>query len=382
MKIQFLSPILASLLLAACGGEAPTKTAAAPAAPVAVKTVAVATASWANSYEATGTVRARTTAVISAQVMGYVREVNVNAGDRVRAGQPLVTVDARDLEANYLRAEAGLEEARASMPEVENAAAAAKAQLELAQVTHRRMEDLFSKKSISNQEFDESTARLRAARANYEMALSKGHQVKARIAQAEQARSAAGINRGYTRITAPFAGVVTAKSVDPGSLATPGAPLLTIEREGAYRMEAQVEESLLGSIKVGQPVAVALDTLPEPMQSRVSEIVPAVDPGSRAYTVKIDLPPSGQLRSGLFGRALFPRGSRQVLAVPASAVTERGQLSSVMVADGGAAHTRLITTGRRNGADVEVLSGLSAGERLIYPVPPGLQDGARVEVRP
>ncbi len=381
MQIRLIVPVAAAVLLAACGGDSHSRTAAAPAPAVPVQVVAAASGDWTDTYEATGTVRARTAAVISAKVMGYVREVRVNPGDRVRAGQVLITVDARDLEANYLRAEAGLEEARAAVPEVENAVAAAKAQLELAQVTHGRMEDLFKKKSISNQEYDESAARLKSAQANYEMAVSKGHQVNARIAQAEQARSAASITRGYSQISAPFDGVVTEKSVDPGSLTTPGAPLLTVERQGAFRLEAQVEESLLGSIRPGHAVTVTLDTLERPVSARVSEIVPAIDPGSRAYTVKIDLPSSPQVRSGLFGRAAFPHGSRRALTVPAGAVIERGQLHSVLVADNGVARMRLVTTGQRRDGQVEILSGLAEGETLIYPVPTGLADGARVEVR-
>lgn len=381
MQIRLIIPVAAAALLAACGGESHSKTVAAQPAAVPVQVVTAASGDWADVYEATGTVRARTAAVISAKVMGYVREVRVNAGDRVRAGQLLITIDSRDLDANYLRAEAGLEEARAAVLEVENAIAAAKAQLELAQVTHRRMADLFEKSSISNQEYDESSARLKSAQANYEMALSKGRQVKARIEQAEQARSAAGVARSYSQITAPFDGVVTEKSVDPGSLATPGAPLLTVERQGAFRLEAQVEESLLGSIRPGHPVTVTLDTLEAPITARVSEVVPAVDPTSRAYTVKIDLPTSPLLRSGVFGRAAFPRGSRRALTVPAAAVMERGQLQSVLVADNGVARMRLVTAGARRDGRVEILSGLAEGESVIYPVPAGLADGAPVEVR-
>ena len=268
MKILAVAPVLAALLLAGCGGEHPKQAEAPAAPPVPVQTVAVAPVAWVNAYEATGTVRARTSAVISANVMGYVRDVHVNVGDRVRADQPLVTVEAQDLQANYLQAEAAVEEARAAIPEVENAVAAAKAQYELAQTTHRRMTTLFEKKSISDQEFDESAARLKSGQANYEMILSKARQVKARIEQAEQARRTAAVARGYSRIAAPFAGVVTEKPVVPGSLATPGVPLLTIERDGAFRLEAQVEESMIGSVKTGQPVTVTIDALDRPMQAR------------------------------------------------------------------------------------------------------------------
>jgi RND family efflux transporter, MFP subunit len=382
MQTRLIILVVAIVVLVACRNESPSKTAAAHAPSVAVNVVPAVSREWPNLYEATGTVRARTAAVLSAKVMSYVREVRVSEGDRVRAGQLLIALDARDLEANRLRAEAGLEEARAALPEAENVIAAAKAQLELARLTHGRMSDMFEKKSISNQEYDESVARLGSALANYEVALSKSRQVKARIAQAEQAFSEAVVARSYSQITAPFDGVVTQRSVDPGSLATPGAPLLIVEREGAFRLEVQVEESLLGSIWPGLPVKVALDALEQPVAARVSEIVPAVDPDSRSYTVKISLPPSPLVRSGMFGRAAFPRGSRRVLTVPAGAIIQRGQLQSVMVADNGVARMRLVTTGQLRDSQVEVFSGLTEGETLIYPVPVGLTDGTLVKVRP
>jgi len=367
--------------LAGCSSET-HKPEAASTAPVAVRTVAATSEQWPARYEAVGTVRARTAAAISSKVMAFVREVRVQAGDRVRAGEVLVTLDARDLDANYRRAEAGRDEARSAQVEADQALAAAKAQLDLAKATFRRMQELFDKRSISNQEFDEATARRKAAEAGYEMAAAKGAQVRAKIAQAEQEVQSAGIMRTYAEIRAPFEGIVTAKTAEPGSMATPGAPLLTIEREGSYRLETAVEESRVKSIHVGQPVAVSLEALGRTLDTRVSEIVPAVDAASRAYTVKIDLPALAQLRSGMFGRALFSSGARNVLAVPAAAVTERGQLQSVMVADGGYAHTRLITVGRKSGDKVEVLSGLSAGEKVVCPLPPALADGARVEAHP
>jgi hypothetical protein len=113
----------------------------------------------------------------------------------------------------------------------------------------------------------------------------------------------------------------------------------------------------------------------------VSEIVPAVDAASRSYIVKIDLPAMPNLRSGMFGRAFFPMGARKVVTIPPQALVERGQLQSVFAIEGGFARTRLVTTGAHGQATIEVLSGLSEGEKLVSPVPLGLTDGARVEVR-
>ncbi len=262
-------------------------------------------------------------------------------GDRVRPGELLVVLDARDLDASSSRSASAREEVRAAFPEADSGVAAARANLDLGQATFRRMSELYGKKSISDQEFEEASARLKTAQAAYEMARAKRVQLDAKLAQAEQEVRATEVTRSYAEIQAPFAGIVTAKSVDPGNLAVPGAPLLTIERDG-YRLEA----------------------------------------ASRSYTVKIDLPAASGVRSGLFGRAAFQLGSRAVLAIPAGAVSERGQLQSVFVADSGAARTRLITLGERVKDQVEVLSGLSTGERIIFPVPQGLSDADRVEVRP
>ena len=373
-------PIPLAIWLAGCGGASKEKP-VEPTPPIVVSVVTASAETWPSIYETTGTVRARTSAVIASQLMGYVREVKVTTGDHVRAGQLLVTLDARDLNANARRAEAAREEVRTSLPEADSAVSLAKANLDLAQSTFHRMQELFQKTSISNQEFDEASAKLKAAQAAYAMARARRSEVDSKLAQSEQEVRAADITRSHGRISAPFSGVVTAKTVEPGTLAMQGTPLLTVERDGAFRLEAAVEESRLSAIKAGQPVSVSLEGVDHVVGARVSEIVPAVDAASRSYVVKIDLPPLPAVRSGVFGRVAFRLGNRSVLAIPARAVKEHGQLQSIMIAENGVAHTRLITEGQKSDDRTEVLSGLAAGERVIFPVPRGLSDGARVEVR-
>ena len=379
-RLFLLIPVVIGL--AGCGEASRQKSAASSEPAVTVSTVNAATETWPSIYEATGTVRARTSAVISAKLMGYVREVKVQTGDRVREGQLLVTLDTRDLDISSRRAEAAGEEVRTAVPEADSAVEGAKANLDLAKVTFGRMQDLFQKTSISNQEFDEASAKLKAAQAAYQMAAARRLQLNSKLAEVDQEVRSTEVTRSYADVLAPFAGVVISKSVDPGSLALPGAPLFTIEREGAYRLEASVEESRLAAIRVGQPVSVTLDSVDHALDARVSEIVPTVDSASRAYIVKIDLPAVPAIRSGVFGRAVFQLGSRSLLAIPDGAVTERGQLQSALVADSGVARIRLITTGQKMKDRIEVLSGLTAGEKVIFPAPAGLADGAKVEVRP
>ena len=379
-RLFLLIPVVIGL--AGCGEASRQKSAASSEPAVTVSTVNAATETWPSIYEATGTVRARTSAIISAKLMGYVREVKVKTGDRVREGQLLVTLDTRDLDISSRRAEAAREEVRTAVPEADSAVEGAKANLDLAKVTFGRMQDLFQKTSISNQEFDEASAKLKAAQAAYQMAAARRLQLNSKLAEVDQEVRSTEVTRSYADVLAPFAGVVISKSVDPGSLALPGAPLFTIEREGAYRLEASVEESRLAAIRVGQPVSVTLDSVDHALDARVSEIVPTVDSASRAYIVKIDLPAVPAIRSGVFGRAVFQLGSRSLLAIPDGAVTERGQLQSALVADSGVARIRLITTGQKMKDRIEVLSGLTAGEKVIFPAPAGLADGAKVEVRP
>src|SRR5438270_6340953 len=161
-----LAPLL---FLAGCGSEAAHKTVSTPVTPMRVETVAVAETDWPSTYVAPGTVRARTTATISSKLMGYAREVRAQTGDRVRKGQPLAVLDARDLETSVARAEAGREEMKSAIPEAESAIAVARSQLDLAQVTFHRMQDLLNKKSITSQEYDEASARSKGAQAALDM---------------------------------------------------------------------------------------------------------------------------------------------------------------------------------------------------------------------
>lgn len=376
-------PLALALALAGCDSKAPVTAAAAGGAvapATTVHAVAAAMEQWPREYQATGAVRARTSTVISAQMMGYAREVNVRVGDRVTAGQLLITLDARDMDAGSERASAAIVELRAAIPEADGAVASAQAGLDLAQATFRRMRQLYRKKSISDQEFDEASARLQAAQASLDMARARRAQLEPKLAQAAEASKQAQVARSYAEITSPVNGLVTVKSIETGSLAVPGAPLLAIESDG-YRFEAQVDESKLPAIHIGQSVALTLDGTDRPIHARVSEIVPEVDAASRAFTVKIDLPAAPGLRAGLFGRARFTLGARPVLAIPSAALSEHGQIESVLVAENGVARRRLVTLGDRANGKVEALSGLAPGDLVIASAPAGLDDGGRIEVR-
>jgi RND family efflux transporter MFP subunit len=166
-------------------------------------------------------------------------------------------------------------------------------------------------------------------------------------------------------------------------MATPGSPLLTIEKAGALRLEVSVDESLLSLVRVGANVPVTIDTLGgDPMDGKVSQIAPAADPGSRSFLVKIDLPTAPGLHSGMYGHAQLMRGSKDVLTIPRTAVIAHGSMLGVYaVGQNHIAELRYISVGNSHGNEIEVLSGLSGGETVINS--PGERElsGKRIEVQ-
>jgi len=192
------------------------------------------------------------------------------------------------------------------------------------------------------------------------------------MARAGQAEAKAALQQArtafsYSHIVAPFDGLVTEKKADIGTLATPGMPIFTVEDLRHYRLEATVNESDLRYVRQGQQIAVSIDAIAErEFKGKVIEIVPAADPASRSFLVKVELPSDPALRSGLFGRAQFARGERTALLVPRTAIVERGQLQGIYVLDQNRiAGLRYITLGKPSAQQVEVLAGLEAGEMLI-----------------
>ncbi len=306
-----------------------------------------------DAVEATGTVRAALSAQLASQVMGTITRVNVHEGDRVRRGEVLVSIDEAQQQAAYTGAKAGLLASQESI-------AAADADYALAESTMKRYQMLYDKKSVSPQEYDEVKTRLAAAQARRDAAHAGRTQAEAGVSQAGTAMS-------FTKVRAPFDGIVIAKLAEPGAMAAPGVPLVIVEDPSRFRLEAQVDESKIGAVKLGETVPVVIDSLGEqPISGKVTQIVPAADPGSRTFTVKIDLPANPQMRTGLFGRVRFSRGEREAIAIPRSAVLSRGQMQAVyVVGSDQLASLRYVTLGAASADQVEVLSGLQSGDRIV-----------------
>jgi RND family efflux transporter MFP subunit len=353
MKIVLRASLLAVLaaIVAGCrGGE--------PASPAVVETMQARVVESKQqqvslNLRSTGTVHARETAVVSAQVVGRIQQVLVREGDSVRAGQTMVVLDDAALRASVDQAQAGVKAAQDEQ-------VAAQTDAKLAASTLERYRQLQTEKSVSPQEMDEVAQRAGAASARLEA-------VRAQTEAARAQESGAHTMLGYSRLVAPFAGVVTARMADPGTLASPGVPLLKVDQAGALQLQATVDESAIGAIHKGMKAQVAIDGASSAdITGTVAEIDPAADPASHSFLVKIDMPASSQLRAGMYGTAEFANGVRQAIVVPRSAVVSRGSLVCAYVLDAnGIAQLRYLTLGAQQGNLVEVLSGISPGEKLV-----------------
>ncbi len=331
-------PIAAGMLAATlgCGGE-PGRVAAAPAAdPILVPVHTVGAPGGLDTYRAAGTVRATRRADLATRMMARIETIRVRAGDRVRAGQVLATLERGAVVAAGSQASAGLE---------------------LATTNLRRMERLYADSAVP-------LAQLEAARAGF--------------AAARGQADAASAELGYASLVAPFDGVVAARNADPGDLAAPGQPVLVIEDAGAREIVIGVPEPMAGLLKVGRTVTVLVGAVETPVTAKVAVVVPSADPMSR--TLEVRLTTATPLTPGLTAVAELPVPGRAAgeLLVPRTALVERGELTGVfLVSADSTARLRWIRVGRVVGADIAVASGLRAGDQVVA-LPSQVKDGDRI----
>jgi multidrug efflux system membrane fusion protein len=391
---MFNAALLGFMMVVSCSD--PEKETPTEKPPVHAHTEVIQLSTISGSFQALGTVRARTSTVLSSRAVGQIVSLTVREGDYVRQGQVVAEIENREAGAQLRRARAavveaqrGLEEAEGGIRGAEAAVRAAETNRDLALATRNRYDFLRERRSLSPQEYDEVDARYKAAaqdteRAREALASAKARrlQVLARIEQAEAETEAAGAALEYSRIVSPIDGIATGRTAEPGMLATPGLPLLAVEDPRTYELEVAVEESRAAAVRLGQSVRIEIDALGgAAMDARVREIAPSSDPATRTYAVTLQLPGSRgdrTLRSGLFGRAFFPAGSLQVLLVPQSALIRRGQLEGLYIVADDIAVFRLVKTGKPYEQGVEILSGLAPGTRIVRVPPPEISDGVQI----
>lgn len=335
-------------------------------AAVQASVVTVTAESEASGVTLTGVVAAQQVANISSQVLAPVSQLLVKEGDRVTRGQVLVRLSSATLAA-------GVQQSASQVAAAKKQELAAAAQEGLAADTLARYDTLNQRHSVTPHEYEQVKTAYEAAQAQHQATAA---QIQSAIAGESQSRA----TNAFTVIRAPFSGIVTAKYIDPGALAAPGMPLLRIEDAREHEIDVQMNESALSRLHTGANVQVALDQN-SPVEARVREIVPSADAASHTFTVKISLPASASIFSGMTASVLLPTGTETVVSIPRTSVRARGQLDAVLALDSqSTAQIRYVSLGRTLGDRVAVISGLHPGDRILA-VPDDALIGRRIEPR-
>ena len=358
MKPFKIAPLIFAIFLGpgliACG-EAQQNSQNATPVVAKVATAVVQIATLPRLYAAPGSVVSDETIHIASRVTGFIQQLPVREGDRIATGDLLAQIDPSDLEGAIQQTEAAVK--------------AAETELEDAVRDQARIVELAASGTVATE-----TVRKAQVRRSF---------AQARKAEAVAARDTARAQLRYTSIISPVDGVVVERHVEPGDLATPGKPLLVIVSDRAVLFETFIPESLVAHIRIGDPASVQIDALSTSREGAVVRVVPAGDPVTRRFLVKVAFTEQAGLLSGMFGRAKLQIGEDRSPVAPPGALVERGGLRGVFeIDDANIARFRWLRTGRETSDWIEVQAGLAGGERIAVSGLEALRDGAPVAPEP
>ena len=331
-----------------------------------------------------GNIQAITETPVLARSSGYIRKRYADIGDRVKPGQVLVEIEAPELQQQIKQATAAIEQSQSSVQQAEAALQQGRANLGLAQVTSERWKKLLAKGAVSRQDSDTYDAQFAAQQANVQ-ALEKAVSAARSNVSAQEANLAR-LNEllGYLTVRAPFAGVVTVRNVDEGTLVTEGSTLLfRIAQTDRLRIYLNVPQSDASSVRVGQQATLQIPDLPgRKFPATVTRTASALDPSSRTLLVEVQAPnPNGDLLPGMYAQVdlAVPR-KNPALLIPSDTLVMRsdGPQVAVVSADG-VVHYSRIQLGRDLGDHLEVLSGLEPGQQMAVNPSDDVREGAHVK---
>jgi len=352
-----------------------------PAVPVEVVTVSqVYPAQTLSQLNASGYVVAQRKAAVASKVTSRLVELMVEEGSRVQEGQIIARLENEDAIAARNQAEANLNLARANLE-------GAKAELEETTLAFNRNKELYAKEIIAKAQYDTSEARYLRAQASVAAA-------EAAVKASAAALQAANVNLEYTQIRAPFDAVVLTKDADIGDIVTPlgaaanaKAAVVTIADPGSLQVEADVSETNLGLVKVGQPCEIQLDALPDSrFRGVVHTIVPTADRTKATIMVKVRfldkdprILPEMRAKVSFLSRPIKTAEQKPRTAVNRSALISHGSNATVFVVEGNRVIEKRVTVGEELGDMIEILEGVTAGERVVVKPPNRLRSGSRIK---
>ena len=312
-----------------------------------------------DGFYLSGEIVAKQSATISTRMMGYIRKIYVKPGDKVSAGQLLLSISSDEISAKRKQAEAMITEAEAASKN--------------AQRDYERFKILHAQNSVSDKELENIGLQNTSMNAKVQMAHQQIKEIDAMLA--------------YSNIRAPFSGVITQKMMDEGNMANPGMPILGIEQKGELQIVASVPENYIQYVKVGDAAKIDIKSLGVTIDGKVSELSPSAFQTGGQYMMKlsIDTKENPAIHSGMYAGIFIPNNTGDSMGskimLDKSSIIYRDQLTGVFVVDDSSqANLRWIRLGKTVGDQVEVISGLNAGDKIVSKTESKLYNGIKVAI--
>jgi HlyD family secretion protein len=336
--------------------------------PLTVETTTAQRGEIAQQLVVVGNLVGDATVAVVPRAAGRLQEISVRLGDRVSRGQRIAKIEDFELQEQVKQQEAALEVSRATIRQRE-------ADLKLAETNAERSRNLFARQLLPKQTLDDTEARYQAAVAQLDLARAQNTQSTARLDELK-------INLQNTIIVSPVDGFVARRAVDAGAFVGQNAPVVDVVDIGQVRLVANIVEKDLKSMQTGDETQVEVDAFPgEMFMGRVARVAPVLDPATRTAPIEIEIPnPGFRLKPGMYARVTVKTDEKkEALIVPANAVVDTGGRRGVfMAAENDTVSFRPVTVGIEDSNQIEILDGLSEGDRIVTTGAAGLRDGDRV----
>lgn len=320
----------------------------------------------ASFYQAIGTVRSRNEVDVVPRIIARILDIRVRSGDKVKAGDVLAILDAKDLAAVVSQGQEQLRAVNASVAAADEQVKAARATLDLATRELDRTRALFEKNAAAKRDFDMAMTSFRQAEAGVQQAVQQRLAATANAAAAGQGIKQAEAGLSYATVISPINAVVAERLADPGDLGNPASVMLRLFDPESLLLEVPVRESLVKEITIDSKVDYSVPALGKAYEGTVREIVPSVDPQSRTFLVKVCIDNAAELMPGMFGTIRVPlRHKKNIIIIPESAIIKTGQLESVVEVVNGRHLRRQIRSIDAGNGMREVVSGLKPGQVIL-----------------
>jgi len=348
---------------------------------ISVKTAPAHEGRIVRTVEFSGVLVPNHTVNIFAKLAGQATTVTVDVGDRVKAGQLMVQIDTKELNAQLAVAEAATAGVEDQGVQVKNGVETARLNLEMAQRTYERTKTLLDTKVVTQSQLDDAQTKLDLAKTAYDNSSRQYQTITGSgLAQAEAQVNYIKVQISNSTITSPISGIVTNRNINPGEITSTTSPLFSVADVAALKLQGNVSQDDVVRIAVGGKVSVAVDALPtNSYAGRVEQVGPIAASTGQYFPVVVSLRNDGRLFAGMTAKASFTWTGAEGILIPLSAVRDNQDgRASVFVVSAGKVQARDVSLGPRDDTDVQVISGLSASEQVAISNVSALVNGMEV----